>query len=266
MTAHGHVTAAPHRREGYTLRAARQPRSSERDLGADSSRTQLDGRCGALTAVPGSARLGPGCWSREWCLVGMGALGHGSGTILPLYHSPTVLPDAPRGTATGPCAAVFHPVYLYGVWSWATCSVPCPVLSCDTTKFSNRFLGQFCATEPNLRKPNLRKRAETCKARYRCHPSPPNGRSEALGTTLNWKRSASRCARSQQRRPNPSRTDVRPARAHDVPRRPMLRRQTTNQSPPKARHFAQRKVAAPAPTVSQTSRQPTAQKRPPPSR
>ena len=36
--------------------------------------------------------------------------------------------------------------------------------------------------------------------------------------------------------------------------------------PPKARHFAQRKVAAPAPTMSQTSRQPTAQKRPPPSR
>jgi hypothetical protein len=81
----------------------------------------------------------------------------------------------------------------------------------------------------------------------------------------NWKRSASRSAQSQQRRPNPSRTDVRPARAHmmfrdvqcHVGRQP---------PPPKARHFAQRKVAAPAPTMSQTSRQPTAQKRPPPSR
>jgi len=79
----------------------------------------------------------------------------------------------------------------------------------------------------------------------------------------NWKRSASRSAQSQQRRPNP--TDVRPARAHmmfrdvqcHVGRQP---------PPPKARHFAQRKVAAPAPTMSQTSRQPTAQKRPPPSR
>ena len=184
------------------------------------------------------------------------ALAHGerndTSVVLRCTISPRYFPTRQR-----PCARCM-------VYGRSACRVPCPVLSCDTTKFSNRFLGQFCATEPNLRKPNLRKRAETCKARYRCHPSPPNGRSEALGTTLNWKRSASRCARSQQRRPNPSRTDVRPARAHDVPRRPMPRRQTT--TPPKARHFAQRKVAAPAPTMSQTSRQPTAQKRPPPSR
>ena len=71
MTAHGHVTAAPHRREGYTLRAARQPRSSERDLGADSSRTQLE----VWRADRCAGRLGPGCWSREWSLGGNGCVG-----------------------------------------------------------------------------------------------------------------------------------------------------------------------------------------------
>ena len=127
MTAHGHVTAAPHRREGYTLRAARQPRSSERDLGADSSRTQLDGSTVARCPADRCAgRLGPsGCWSREWCLVGMGALGHGTGaeryfrcTIPPRYF-PT------RHAARQPDrrARCFTRCMVYGAGRRAACPV-----------------------------------------------------------------------------------------------------------------------------------------------
>jgi hypothetical protein len=188
-----------------------------------------------------------------------------SGTKLPLYY---VVPFPPgtsrRGSADRARGAM---VYVEQTGARRR-RVPCirDVISCDTTKFSNRFLGQslgqFCATEPNLRKPNLRKRAETCKARYRCHPSPPSGRSERRSIGSARHLAAHRASR-----------DVRtpPAQTSD-PRAHMMFRdvQSTsadNHPPPQSAPLCPKKGSrTSAPTVSQTSRQPTAQKRPPPSR